>query len=293
MSLLFLIAVVGVSYAAYTFIGTGTTENVITTGQLTVAFEEQNNILIKNRYPETDAEGLANTDANSQMTFTVSSDITGDATINYAIGLTDIVEGATLKQDHIKIYLTKNGSVASNFTENEGKTIKYFENYIAIGYLDGHAIAQGSVTGTQTDTYTLKAWIDENYDLPSNDTSSGNVHSNTTATETFSFKLKAIGTDNVLALVEKEVLECDEMPLETSNANVPSLASNMIPVCYNSEKDLWLKADASNTSYRHTSLLWVYLIIKPPEGILENGRRRSDFRNIPIAYRGEEWYNIL
>ena len=119
-----ILMVIGVSYAMYTFTGTGTTENIITTGQITVAFAEQNNILIQNRYPETDAVGLASTDPNSQMTFTVSSNITGEATVNYAIGLTDIVEGATLKQDHIKIYLTKNGSVANDFTENKGKTIK-------------------------------------------------------------------------------------------------------------------------------------------------------------------------
>jgi len=242
-----ILMVIGVSYAMYTFTGTGTTENVITTGQITVAFEEQNNILIQNRYPETDAVGLASTDPNSQMTFTVSSNITGEATVNYAIGLTDIVEGATLKQDHIKIYLTKNGSVANDFTENKGKTIKSISRYSITNYLDSHVIAQGSVTGTQTDTYTLKAWIDENYNLPTTDTSSGNTHSNTTTTETFSFKLKAIGSDDVLVFVKPEVLVCDEMPEETTSANVPSLAKNMIPVCYNSTKNVWLKADSTNT----------------------------------------------
>jgi len=235
-----ILMVIGVSYAMYTFTGTGTTENVITTGQITVAFEEQNNILIQNRYPETDAVGLASTDPNSQMTFTVSSNISGEATVNYAIGLTDIVEGATLKQDHIKIYLTKNGSVANNFTENTGKTIKSFEGYSITNYLDSHVIAQGSVTGTQTDTYTLKAWIDEKYNLPTTDTSSGNTHSNTTTTETFSFKLKAVGTDSALEIKEPRV-EQDE-----SNANAPELATNMIPVIYDGEN--WVKADKMNTN---------------------------------------------
>ena len=66
-----ILLVVGISYAMYTFTGTGTKENVITTGQITVEFAEQNNILIQNRYPETDTEGLASLDPNSQMTFTV------------------------------------------------------------------------------------------------------------------------------------------------------------------------------------------------------------------------------
>ena len=62
-----------------------------------------NNISIQNRYPETDSEGLANTDTNSQMTFTVTSDITGSTKVNYALGITDIQEGTTLTQDYIKI----------------------------------------------------------------------------------------------------------------------------------------------------------------------------------------------
>ena len=256
-----ILMVIGVSYAMYTFTGTGTTENVITTGQITVAFEEQNNILIQNRYPETDTVGLASTDEKSQMTFTVSSDIKGDATINYAIGLTDIVEGATLKQNNIKIYLTKNGSVANDFTENTGRTIKSFEGYSVTNYLDSHVIAQGSVTGTNVDTYTLKAWINENYNLPTTDTSSGNAHSSSSTTETFSFKLKAIGSDDVLVFVKPEVLVCDEMPEETTSANVPSLAKNMIPVCYNSEKNVWLKADSTNTDsdyrwYSYSGKTW-------------------------------------
>ena len=231
--------VIGVSYAAYTFTGTGTKENVITTGQIQIAFAEQNNIKLQNRYPETDAVGIASTDANSQMTFTVSGNISGDAVVNYAIGLTSITEGATLTQDYIKIYLTKNGNVASGWTSGTGKTIGSFESSKVTGYLDSHAIAQGSITGNQVDTYVLKAWIDENYDLPTTDTSSGKVHSATTTSETFSFKIKAIGTDSAIQI---------EIPAQQdpSNANVPELATNMIPVIYDSGNSTWVKADSSN-----------------------------------------------
>jgi len=248
----------GISYAMFDYSRTGTKENVITTGEIRVAFAEQNNIKLQNRYAETDTQGLANTDPNSRMTFTISSDITGEATVNYAVGLVDIVEGATLTQEYVKIYLEKNGSVASGFTNGEGILIKDFKSLYVDEYLDSYVIAQGSVTGTQTDTYTLKAWIDENYDLPTTDTSSGNVHSNQTASETFSFKIKVIGTDNIISLKE---LTCDEMPAETANVNIPSLATNMIPVCYNSTKDVWLKADSTNTDsdyrwYSYSGKTW-------------------------------------
>src|SRR5574344_2148879 len=75
--ILLLIITVGLSYAMYTFTGSGTKENVIQTGHIVITFNDVNNISIQNRYPETDSEGLANTDTNSQMTFTVTSDITG------------------------------------------------------------------------------------------------------------------------------------------------------------------------------------------------------------------------
>ena len=88
-------------------IETGIKENVITTGQISIAFEEQNNISLVNRYPEVDSVGIASNDPNSSMTFTVSGNIIGDATVNYAIGLTSLTEGKTLTQDYIKIYLTK------------------------------------------------------------------------------------------------------------------------------------------------------------------------------------------
>jgi len=230
-----ILMVIGVSYAAYTFTGTGTKENVITTGQISVAFAEENNIKIENRYPETDEEGLASIDPNSTMTFTVSSNIAGDATINYAVGLTDIVEGTTLKQKDIKIYLTKNGNVANGFTEDTGETVKSFASATVDGFLSSHVITQGSLTGTSSDTYTLKAWINKDYNLPINNTSSGNNHSVTTISEAFSFKIKVVGTDTSIQV---------ERVLDTSGANAPVLATNMIPVTYNGEN--WVKADSSN-----------------------------------------------
>ena len=240
--------VVGVSYAAYRFSGTGTTENVITTGNLEVSFEEQNNILIKDRYPETDTEGLANTDEDSSMSFTVSSNIVGNATVNYAVGLVEIQEGTTLTQDYIKINLTKNGSAANGFTTTTGKTIRSFENISFSDLITSHVITQGSITGTQVDTYNLKAWIDESYDLPKTDTSSGNSHSVTTTSEEFSFKIKVAGTDAITSDEEKPNIP-----------NAPELATNMIPVTYDSANDTWVKADSTNSNnswYNYDNKVW-------------------------------------
>ena len=272
VALLFVIGlilmVVGISYAMYTFTGTGTKENVITTGQITVEFAEQNNILIQNRYPETDAVGLASLDSNSQMTFTVSSNITGTATVNYAVGLTEIEEGATLTQDYIKINLTKNGSAATGFTATTGNTVGSFKNESFGTLLTSHVIARGSVTGTQTDTYTLKAWIDENYNLPTTDTSSGKVHSSTTTSEEFSFKIKVAGTDATTSDEE-----------EPNIPNAPELATNMIPVIYDGEN--WIKADSTNSNnswYNYDNKVWANAVT-----VTEVDNSRSDLVDAPVG----------
>ena len=150
----------------YSFTGSGTKENVIQTGHIVITFNDVNNISIQNRYPETDSEGLNNTDTNSQMTFTVTSDITGSTKVNYALGITDIQEGATLTQDYIKIYLKKGNNVVAGFTENKGELISSFKPLYIENVMTSHVLLTDVISGSEVHTYTLKAWIDENYKLP-------------------------------------------------------------------------------------------------------------------------------
>ena len=100
------------------------------------------------------------------MTFTVSSDITGSTKVNYALGITDITEGASLTQDYVKIYLKKGNSVAAGFTENKGELLSKFKNKYVENAIDSHVLLTDVLSGSEVHTYTLKAWIDENYKLP-------------------------------------------------------------------------------------------------------------------------------
>ena len=49
-------------------------------------------------------------------------------------------------------------------------------------------------------------------------------------------------------VIEGKVGELPKMPLDTSGANAPVLASNMIPVYYDETNNVWKKADTSNTN---------------------------------------------
>ena len=202
----------------YTFTGSGTKENVIQTGHIVITFNDVNNISIQNRYPETDSEGLANTDTNSQMTFTVTSDITGDTKVNYALGITDIQEGATLTQDYIKIYLKKGNNVVAGFTENKGELISTFKPLYIENVMTSHVLLTDVISGSEVHTYTLKAWIDEKYKLPSTESNTNGTHTSNTTSETFTFKIKGYGTTESIEVINPKPL--NQLILGTNNSNV-------------------------------------------------------------------------
>ena len=208
----------------YTFTGSGTKENVIQTGHIVITFNDVNNISIQNRYPETDSEGLANTDTNSQMTFTVTSDITGDTKVNYALGITDIQEGATLTQDYIKIYLKKGNSVATGFTENKGELISSFKPLYIENVMTSHVLLTDVISGSEVHTYTLKAWIDEKYKLPSTESNTNGTHTSNTTSETFTFKIKGYGTTESIE-VKRPTL--NQLILGANNSNVLSAPATL------------------------------------------------------------------
>ena len=201
----------------YTFTGSGTKENIIQTGHIVITFNDVNNISIQNRYPETDSEGLSNTDTNSQMTFTVTSDITGSTKVNYALGITDIQEGKTLTQDYIKIYLKKGNSVATGFTENKGELISSFKPLYIENVMTSHVLLTDVISGSEVHTYTLKAWIDENYKLPSTETNTNGEHTSNTTSETFKFKIKGYGTTESIEVIDKSL---KGLILGKNNSNV-------------------------------------------------------------------------
>ena len=82
--LLMVIALIGVSYAAFRFTGEGTKVNSITTGSITMTYEETDNtISLNGALPTRDATGKTRLNQGEYFDFTVSSQISGDININY------------------------------------------------------------------------------------------------------------------------------------------------------------------------------------------------------------------
>lgn len=174
------IAVVGISYAMYTFTGTGSKENLITTGSVSVDVpSETNTITLDSSYSANDATG---TGSNETLEFSVVSNLEGDAPINYEVGF-DVVESAVvggLKAKDVKFNLRKGtDTYLLETTATTGITLA--SRYASAGTIEDtggnvvinhYLVDSGTLTGNQTFNYVVKAWISEDYNLPTTGTGS-------------------------------------------------------------------------------------------------------------------------
>ena len=205
--LVLVIAVVGVSFAMFTFSGTGTKENVIKTGSISIDFNdatENNTITLTNEYPESDALGAQET----AVPFTVEGNWgSSPMTVNYELGLSNVTQGATLTNDYVKLIVTKNGTPVMG-TASAGAAVSSIYNSTSTNF-DHYYITNGTLTNSDlTDDFTVKAYVSDTYDLPDDpatstspevsggtmNNNSGSVHQKTSKAETYSFKVKVVAT---------------------------------------------------------------------------------------------------
>ena len=248
ISFIFLILmVVGVSYAAYKFSAAGTKENVISTGTISMSYSQNSFIDLKHTYPKTDTYAIATKEDKSSMEFSVSMETSGTKQINYALAITNIEEGTTLKSDKVKIYLEKEGKVVNNFETNKGKTIDSFKNKYIEGLIDSYAIYQDILTpSNKTHHYILTAWIDESYILPiKNETTT----SKQTNEETYKFKVKVVGVDTPITIEEKSsgTTGADTLIALTNNQN----ESGLYTITHPKDSTLQIGNDKDITEYRY------------------------------------------
>ena len=242
-----ILMVVGVSYAAYKFSAAGTKENVISTGTISMSYSQNSFIDLKNTYPKTDTYAIATKEDKSSMEFSVSMETSGTKQINYALAITNIEEGTTLKSDKVKIYLEKEGKVVNNFETNKGQTIDSFKNKYVEGLIDSYAIYQDILTtSNKTHHYTLTAWIDESYILPIKNETNNTKQTNE---ETYKFKVKVVGVDTPITIEEKSsvIKGTDTLIALTNNQN----DSGLYTITHPADNTLQIGNDKDITEYRY------------------------------------------
>ncbi|HIT37189.1 MAG TPA: hypothetical protein IAB59_01750, partial [Candidatus Onthousia faecipullorum] len=222
--LLMVIAIVGVSYAAYTYTGLGQRVNTITTGSITMTYTETDNVInLEGALPTTDKTGKTLSD---YFEFTVSSSISGDVNINYEISAKK--ESGTLEDRYIKLYLTR---VTENSEEELMTPETYNEEASSNSYTGRPAnemsLYTSSMNSSESNTYRLRMYVDESYN-PQGDGGG----------KTFSVRINVYGQDGV-----------------NIEPNAPELDSNMIAVRYDGSN--WVKADSStNNWYNYDKQEW-------------------------------------
>ena len=226
---LILCLMVGVSYATYNLVLKGNKQHQVNIGSLTLTYEETNNINVTGDTLKTDEEGIA---SGNVFNFKVSVNNTTNKEINYIVYLTMDVEYLN-NIDKGKVYLN-----------NKTKNIVYGPSFITdlakYKYENSYVLCTNTFTNaTETHEYSLTSWISPKTNI----FEAGGTHQ-TIIGGTVKFK------------VSVETVEITN--LDTSGANKPVLASNMIPVYYDEANSVWKKADKNNSQkeyrwYSYTS----------------------------------------
>lgn len=173
--LLLVIAIITTSYAMFTANLTGTKENKINTGYVTMNCTETT-FSLTNTTVMTDAEGIASSD--NVATCDLSTTMVGTMTIGYDIALTDVDKETptdNVSKDNVKIqafkaidggtksYLVGSTSSAGVLVSNiESETGTYDQT------ITNYNLDSATIEGNHTIKYTIKTWIDS---LPANTSS--------------------------------------------------------------------------------------------------------------------------
>ena len=166
--LILVLMIVGISYAAFKFVGEGKKINTITTGAITMEYTESTNtISMTGALPTTDATGKVRLTEGEYFDFTIKSSIQGNANINWEIAAEDITPSSAKKMDgkNIKLYLTKLDSTGA---ETQVMAPKVYSATTSANTKTGRpsgvmSLATGTMSASETTNYRLRMYVDEDY----------------------------------------------------------------------------------------------------------------------------------
>ena len=234
-----ILIVTGTTYSFYKIKLEGQKQHIVSSDVISFTYKEsEDKISITNMNPISDTQGKK----NNYFEFKVSSKLKENMNIKYIVSLSKIDIENSFEDNDIKMYLTDGNdnelispTIISLLEEN--KKIKDSK----IIYANTFAYNEQE----QTHTYRIRIWLKENVDM-SKYTKVVETETGTNVSleqKTYKFKI------NVNTV---------EQNLDTSGANKPVLASNMIPVYYDEANSVWKKADKNNSQkdyrwYSYTS----------------------------------------
>ncbi len=157
------VAVIGVSFAAFVASRATSKVNTLTTGAISMAFQDTTYIDIHNAMPISDKEGMALTGNYNSMKFTVSANVSGSTKIDYTISAVDVTDqnGNKIPEKYLKIYMVGEGSLLSTpVLYSNLETIKH-DNKKDKVLARSSFVTSASSAQEYKNEYELKMWIDE------------------------------------------------------------------------------------------------------------------------------------
>ena len=163
-----IVAVVGISFAAFSYSKTGTKVNTITSGTITMSYSETTNgINLSNAFPMSDAVGKTLEDESQYFDFTITANIVGTTTINYLISCTK-ESGSTLVDSAVKVYLTDMTSSADTqiVAPTKMSTLTKTGSSEVSGAPSGqYELSSGTISSSTTKKYRLRMWVADDYNV--------------------------------------------------------------------------------------------------------------------------------
>ena len=222
---------IGSSMAYLIFEAQGTTQT-ISAGTLQLSYtNESEAIILNNAVPQSDEQGLNNNTYSITLTntSTIKSYYELSLNNNCTVGNSYTINGSSV---------TANVCIPNNYIKVAVKTSKDEDYTIKNG---GNVILKGYLEAKENISFEMIIWLAE--ETP-------NDYQGQTETGT----LRNVIYNGNFKIYTRQVLEDDN--LDSSGANKPILASNMIPVYYDEAAGAWKKADTSNTN--KTNLWYSY-----------------------------------
>ena len=231
-----------VSYAYYKIKLEGQKTHFVSTDVISFTYKEsEDKISITNMEPKSDTEGIK----ENYFEFNVASNLVKDISINYEISILKTSTTNSFEENDVKAYLTDgndNALVNPILISNLGNSKKIANAKV----IYNNSFMYNNSNEIQTHTYRLRVWLKSDINMSKYTVKQEIDDSKTNISLTgCTFKFKV----NVSTV---------EQNLDTSGANKPVLASNMIPVYYDEANSVWKKADKNNSQkdyrwYSYTS----------------------------------------
>ena len=220
---------IGSSMAYLLFEASGTTQT-ISAGTLQLSYtNESEAIILNNAVPQSDEQGLNNNVYSITLTNTSTIKSYYELSLNnnctvgnsYTVNGSSVTANVCIPNNYIK--------VAVKTSNDENYTIKNGGNIILKGYLEAK----------ENISFEMIIWLTE--ETPND--YQGQTETGTPRNVIYNGNFK---------IYTRQLLDQNET-LDSSGANAPILASNMIPVYYDETNEVWKKADANN---KNSSYQW-------------------------------------